>query len=364
MWHRTVCLLAAAHIFTAAAPAAAQPSTGPPGESRRVNVLVRVDGESITATEVDEAVAGQLEALNAEIYQLRLQRIHAIIDARLVAREAARRGQSREALLDHEVTAKAGVVSDEEVARYLTDNQARLGASSPTVADQVRRLLLQRKRDARTEQFLAELRASANIEILLAPPTVARVELSSIGAYALGRDDAPVTIVAFTDFHCPYCQRAEPTLELVLAKYGNRVRVVHRDFPIDALHPEARRAHEAARCAGAQGAFWEYRDALFEGPPAKTLDQLTSIAGRLGLSLESFARCVQEATFSKAVQLDVAEGHRAGVTATPTFFINGRRLQGARSLGSFSQIIEEEVTRAAKDKGGAPMLDSARQKQK
>jgi len=167
------------------------------------------------------------------------------------------------------------------------------------------------------------------------------------GAPSVGAKSAPVTIVEFSDFHCPFCQRAEDTIGQIRSRYGERVRFVWRDFPIDTLHPQARQAHEAARCASDQGKFWPYHKALYAGPP-KSPDQLPAIAQEAGLDMAGFKACVASGKHKAAVQTDIEEGKRLDVTGTPTFFINGRVLTGAQPLEAFARMIDDELARTGR----------------
>jgi protein-disulfide isomerase len=160
-----------------------------------------------------------------------------------------------------------------------------------------------------------------------------------------GPAGATVTIVEFSDFHCPFCRRAQPTLSELLTRYGDRVKLVYRDFPIDQLHPQARLASEAARCAHEQGRFWPYHDLLYANAPKASPDDLKSYARTTGLELASFEQCLSSGKHRTAVQNDIEEGARVGVTGTPTFFINGRQLGGAQPLERFVEVIEEELAR-------------------
>ena len=157
----------------------------------------------------------------------------------------------------------------------------------------------------------------------------------------------PITIVEFTDFHCPYCKGVQPTIAMVLERYADKVRLVHHDLPIDALHPQARKVHEAARCAGEQNKFWEYRERAFpEGP--KTPQERTKIASDLGLNMPAFNTCVAGQAVAAAVREDETQARSLNLTSTPTFYINGRQLIGAQPLESFVQIIEDELSRLGK----------------
>ena len=154
-----------------------------------------------------------------------------------------------------------------------------------------------------------------------------------------------MTIVEFSDFQCPFCKQVVPTLTQVRSRYGEKVKLVYRDFPIDGLHPQARKAAEAARCAQDQGKFWDYHDALFANAPKLSLGQLKTYAQQVGLDLPSFERCLASGTHAAAVQKSVDEGIRLGVTGTPAFFINGEFVSGAQPVESFARVIERELAR-------------------
>ena len=157
-----------------------------------------------------------------------------------------------------------------------------------------------------------------------------------------------MTIVEFSDSHCPFCKRVVPTLAQFETQYGDKVQLVFRDDPIDQLHPGARKAHEAAQCANDQGKFWAYHDALFAQAPQTSPEQLKASAQDVGLDLPAFEQCFSSGIYQATVQQDVEEGTRAGVTGTPAFFINGRLLSGAQPLESFTRVSEDERARAPK----------------
>jgi protein-disulfide isomerase len=309
-------------------------------------VLADVDGVPITKDEIEKALAAQLSKLEEQIYTLKQRRLDAMIVERLIAKEAATRGVSDAALLDAEVTAKVGLVTEQEIDAFYRANNV---PKDDDVArrEQVRSRLQGQKLAAQREAFVKALRSRAKVAVYLTPPPVHRVEVNVDGTRSIGAAGAPVTIVEFSDFHCPFCQRAEDTVAQVLSRYGDRVRLVWRDYPIDSLHPQARKAHEAARCAADQGKFWPYQKALFAGPP-KPPDQLPAVARDTGLDTASFTACVASGKHEAAVQKDVEEGKRLEVTGTPTFFINGRVLTGAQPLEAFVRVIDDELARSGR----------------
>jgi protein-disulfide isomerase len=170
-----------------------------------------------------------------------------------------------------------------------------------------------------------------------------RVEISTQGAPVRGPAAAPVTLVEFSDFQCPFCKQSQATLKQLLAQYAGKVKLVYRDFPLDQLHPQARDAAEAARCANDQGKFWEYHDLLFAQSPEAGSGSLRRYAAQAGLDPVTFDRCLSSGIHREAVQRDVEEGTRLGITGTPAFFINGRPVLGAQQIEAFTRVIEEEL---------------------
>ncbi len=158
---------------------------------------------------------------------------------------------------------------------------------------------------------------------------------------ARGRADAPVTIVEFTDYECPFCRRhATETLPSLLDRHGDRIRYMVRNFPIPALHAHAVVAARAVECAHQQDGFWEYRNALLRETGALTVERVRAHAVATGLDEGVFARCLDDRTTRAMVAQDLLDGWEHGVTGTPTFFINGRRFRGARSLEELERYIE------------------------
>lgn len=307
--------------------------------------LAEVDGVPVTTVEVDKAIGAPLAKLREQIYNLKRQKLEELINATLLSREARKRGMSVPALLDAEVTSKVALVTEQEVEQFYESNKTRI-PGDPVAAWQQIRIQLQNQRiAAKKQEYFQLLRSKAKIAVHLKPPPVQRVEVSTDGAPSKGAARARVTIVKFEDFHCPFCKKAQETIAQVLSKYGNKLRLVHRDFPIDSIHPAARKAHEAARCANEQGKFWQYHDLLYANAPKADPTDLNSYAKQAGLDVPAFEKCIASGKFRDAVQKDVEEGTGLGVNGTPTFFINGRLLAGAQPLESFASIIDDEISR-------------------
>jgi protein-disulfide isomerase len=305
-------------------------------------VLAVVEGKTITNDEVRKALGPALAKLEEQAYEMRKQQLEELIADRLVEAEAARRGVTVEALLEQEVNTRITPVTEPEVNAFVAANRNRIQGDPEGLKPQIRAFLANQRAGAQRQAFVETLRGKASVDVRLEPPPIFRADVAPIGA-SQGPATAPVTIVEFSDFHCPFCRAVKPTMAQVLAKYGDQVRHVYRHFPLDSIHPQARRAAEASWCADQQGKFWPYHDRLYAGGSDASPATLTRIATESGLDLAAFEACLAGDQARAAVQRDVEDGAEHGVSGTPGFFINGRFLSGNQPMQNFVAIIDEEL---------------------
>jgi protein-disulfide isomerase len=305
--------------------------------------LAEVDGTVITRAEVERFGGKPLSNIRQQLYQLERQKLDEYIGATLLSRAAKNRGVSVSTLMEQEVNAKVPPVSEDEVRAFYEANKGRIGVELDKVHDNIRDYLQEQKIAARKNEYFKTLRMNAKITSYLKPPPIHRAEVSVNGAPVKGTDKALVTIVKFEDFECPFCKSVQPALEAVMKKYNGKVRIVHKDLPLQAIHPQAQLAAEAARCSGDQGKFWEYHDLLYAKAPKLAATDLNAYAKQISLDTTKFDQCLKSGKYKEAVQKDLSEGAQLGLTGTPTFFINGREISGALPLESFTAIIDEEL---------------------
>jgi protein-disulfide isomerase len=314
-------------------------------------VVARVGTAAVLLADVDARALrvpanrfGDLPLAQA-VYEARLGVLDDIVGEHLIAAEAKLRGLETEALVAQEITAKVSPPTDAEITRWYESNQERVqGASLEQVRDPIRNLLARERASDARERYLEALKGKTPVTITLEPP---RVAVAEAGRPARGPDDAPIRIVEFSDFECPFCLSANPTIAQVLETYGDRIRLVYRHFPLT-IHPNARPAAEAAACAAAQGQFWRYHDRLFGDQTQLEEADLKRHAAELGLDAPAFDACVDGRRYRQDVDADIAAGAAAGVSGTPAFFINGRLLSGAQPFEVFKQIIDDELASAAR----------------
>jgi protein-disulfide isomerase len=170
-------------------------------------------------------------------------------------------------------------------------------------------------------------------------PTIQTFEITTKD-HVRGDFNAPITLVEFSDFECPFCARHYPTLKKILEDYKGKVRLVYKHFPLS-FHPNAQKAAEASECADEQGKFWEYHDKLFENfQNGYSLEKFKQWAKELGLDTKKFNDCLDSGKYAKKVQEDYQEGVQKGVNGTPTTFVNGQPISGALPYDSFKEIID------------------------
>ncbi len=339
MWVPRAALLAALLAWVTTAPG--QTADAPAG------VAAVVGNDTISTADLEQSVAIELARLEQQRQTLLDQKLNQLIADRLLAQEAARRGISVDQLLEVEVKGKTPPVTQAEVNAFIAQNRARLPKGDDAeLGPRVARYLEQQRASQQRESFVGGLRAGTTVRVYLQEPEPVRMKVDPTVGFALGPREAPVTVVEFSDFQCPFCRGVVPTLKQLAARYPDRVRLVFRDFPIPALHPDALLAHQAARCAGEQGQFWPYHDLLFE---RTNLDvaALKQYASDLKLDGQKFAECLDSGRSRAAIDADIEEGTRLGVSGTPTFFVNGRPLVGNLPLAVFQRAIERELAQSA-----------------
>ncbi len=329
------------------APATAPTATSTTAEPSPDTVVATYgDGQKITFGELNDRIKEPLANLEKQKYQLRKQGLEGFVVERLVQAEAKKRGMTEEEFLKAEVDDKIAQPPEEEIRKLFDESKERLppGTTFEQVRPQIVDFLTGSKKQERARELFAELKKQANIQIMLPEPPRPPVERKEVAATgpARGPESAPVTIVEFSDFQCPFCSRASKTVDEVVKAYPNQVRVVFRQFPLD-FHPQAPKAAEAALCAADQGKFWEYHDVLFENQKALEVPQLQEYAQTVGLDAVKFNECLESGKQAEVVKADLEAGKKVGVSGTPAFFINGIMLSGAQPLEEFKSVIDAEL---------------------
>jgi len=316
------------------------PATAVEGEGQ---VAAEIGTSKVTVAEVDARAAGSLARIEYERYQARRRALDEIVAERLLEEAARLRGVSKEALVKAEVDDKVKDPTEADVAATYERHKSQLGGLAlADVADRIRTGLIQQDRSTLEAEFHSKIRATTVVKVLLPEPR-ADVKVPASAA-SIGPADAKVTIVEFLDYQCPFCHRAQESVDVVLKEYEGKVRFVHRDYLLG--KPRSLAAARAARCAGEQGKFWEYHRGLLVQAGDLSDADLTNRAKGLGLDGARFASCAATDKFDADIHSATDAGGDLGVSGTPTFFVNGRRAVGALPVEQFREMIDAELQAA------------------
>ncbi len=304
------------------------------------NQLAIVAGEAIYEDQLPSSVQGQIRQIQQQEYEAKRKALDELVSQKLLEIEAKKKGVDPEQLLELEVDGKLIEPTAGEVETYYLARKDQF--EQPF--DEIKMTLLEELKHAKVqegrEKYLKGLREQTPVAVLLGSPKVTvTYDLSRIR----GSASAPVMIVEFSDFSCPFCRQEQYTLNELLTKYKGKVSLAYRDFPLRDIHPQAQLAAEAARCAGAQGKFWEYHDLLFSNPDKLDRTGLLEHSHTLGLDQKQFETCLTSGRYRPHIEQDIQDGTRDGVSGTPGFFINGIFLGGAQPAAAFEKIIDEEL---------------------
>jgi protein-disulfide isomerase len=328
---------------TGSSPSQQSPLAMSPGEQVAV-----VDGQPVTYGDVQKEQGGKLvqaevKALT-DLYDARRSAVDEYVTKRMVDAEAKSKGETMEQWYEKDVLGMVAAPSEDEVKKFYEQNKAQMGGQSyDQVKDRIAAYLKQQKGREQLTKTVEDLKAKHGVQLTLAQPNLPRIEVAATGP-SRGPDKAPVTIVEFSDFQCPYCGREFPVVERLMKEYDGRVRLVFRHFPLD-FHPYAKKAAEAGACAAEQGSekFWKLHDKMFGNQQKLAVDDLKGYAKDVGIDSAKFDQCLDSGEKRALVEADEKAGQKAGVNGTPAFFVNGLFINGAIPYEQFKETVDREL---------------------
>lgn len=303
-------------------------------------VIVTVGGRPITAGTINERLKPIAYKLRLNTYNLAKQALDLTINDLLLLAEANRRNVAPEEIVRKEISEKVRPPTEAEIAKFYSDNKAKIPGELASVNNQIASYLQEQDRQRLEQALSQQLRAGAQIRLLISEPPLPVQVISVDDDPVRGDANAAVTIVEFTDFQCPSCAAMQPILDETLKSYSGKVRLVVRDFPLT-MHGNARKAAEAANAANEQGKFFEYTALLFKRQSALDVASLKKYASELGLDRARFDAALDSGKYAAEIKHDIADGELYGVDSTPAIFVNGIALTE----------MSVEALRAAIDRG-------------
>lgn len=344
----SVFLLALAGLAACgAAPSAAQQiSSATSGGDQQI--VAEVGGRKITLKELDakweEFDAAERNRVTQLLYQNRRNMLDQMLGDLVIEQAARAAGLTVEVYTQQESAKLIKPVTEADILEFYNQNKDRAnGRTLEQLRGPVKDFLDGQRRLQAKAQLVDNLRTKdTSVRVMLDPPRYS-VEVVSHNPVR-GDAAAPISIIEFSDYQCPFCGRVTPTLAQVRETYGNKVKIIFKDFPLP-NHPQAQKAAEAAHCAGDQGKYWEMHDRMFGDQRALEVPALKASAVALGLSAPEFNQCLDSGKFAAIVKEDADLGEKLGVNSTPTLYINGRPLIGAQPFEAFKQAIDEELAK-------------------
>ncbi len=307
-------------------------------------------GGQLTYGQLMEDVKGRLIKQEIEYLNERYSTLRRAIDSKinesLLEAEAKQRGLEGADALAEKIQAENSTVTDAEISSFYDENKNRFrGKPLEQVKEAVSAQLLKSKQGEAMNNLVEQLRNQANVDVALEAPELPRLEVAVGVNPPRGPETAPITIIEFADYECPYCSRGYSTMKEVMEKYDGKVKWYFRDFPLS-FHRNAVSYSVAASCAGEQGKYWEMHDAILDNQKGLADGGLEGLAGKIGIDVAAFTACAGDTARNKQVMQDMTDGQAVGVSGTPAYFINGIMISGAQPFENFESIIERELESA------------------
>jgi predicted DsbA family dithiol-disulfide isomerase len=316
--------------------------------------VATINGQVITQQELEKAAEADLKSLETRRLQnesslaqdrqkILTTALEQLAADKLIEAEAVKQKKTKDQLLEAEVESNIDAPGDEEVEAFYESNKDRIPIPKAQALPQVKQYLVERSRSRYRDMLVTRLKKEYGFKSYLEP---LRASIATAGFPTKGPANAVVTIVEFSDFECPYCGGLYPTLKQVEKNYP-QIRIVYRQFPLANIHPHAQKAAEASLCANEQKKFWEFHDSMFSNQMELSVPDLKQRAVDMKLDTQAFNTCLDSGRHVAAIQADIQEGARNGVTGTPALFVNGRLLSGNQPYSEIRDVIEDELTRKA-----------------
>ncbi len=309
-------------------------------------VVATIGGQPLKAAILNERLKPVVYNMRLEAYNLTRQQAEQMVNNLLLLEEAKRRQVGPEQIVRTEVSDKVHPPTPAEVEKFYNENKARINGDLNSLRNQIANYLQERERQRLEQELSARLRKSVEIRWLISEPPQPVQNISADDDPSKGAPNAPVTIIEFTDFQCPACAAMHPVIEEVLKSYGDKVRFVVRDFPLN-RHEHARKAAEAANAANAQGKYFEYIALLFKRQQALDVPSLKKYASEIGLDRAKFDAALDRGVYAAEVKRDIEEAEMYGVGVTPTIFVNGVQLRTLSADGLKEAIDKAAAARAS-----------------
>ncbi|GAB4014925.1 MAG: thioredoxin domain-containing protein [Bdellovibrio sp.] len=312
-------------------------------DAPKSGVVAKINGQEVSEGEMLQGITSEIYEAEMKVYELKMNRLRSMMLEKFMNAHPEKKNLSNDEFLD-KVIAKDLKISDAEVEKFIKERGIPKESVTPDLKNRINGFLLMEKKKGAVDIWLGKMTQKNPVEIYIKKPNAPRFEIAIQGAPATGKGGEPVTIVEFSDFQCPFCSKAAETIKEIKKKYGSKVNVVYKNFPLP-FHEHAKIAAEAGMCAYEQGNdyFWKMHDAMFADQAGLAKEGLVAKAKAIGLKVDQFTSCLDAGKHRAKVEQDMEDGKNVEVKSTPTFFVNGKIVNGAQPLEVFAELIEEDL---------------------
>jgi len=312
------------------------PSTG---------AALQFNGKVVTEAEVFKGASADIFEAEQKVYEIKMNKVHAYLMEKIMEVDPRKKGLSNDEFLDKYI-ATSIKISEKDVDNLIKERAIPQEHINEQMRDRIKKFLAMEKKREALEQWLADQTKKSPVEIYIAKPAWPVFDIDIQGAPFTGGADAKVTVVEFSDFQCPFCAKGAQVVSELKKKYGNKIKVVFKNFPLP-FHNHAMGAAVASLCANEQGSekFWKLHDKMFADQEKLQVEDLKAKAKELGLDVKKFDECLDSNKYAAQVNKDMTDGQNVEVKSTPTFFVNGKIINGAREIEYFSEVIDEDLAK-------------------
>ena len=310
------------------------------------SAALKLAGKTYSQDDLYKGIENEIYEAEMKVHEIKMNKLNAFVLEKLMEAHPGKKGLSNDDFLTKFIT-KGAQPSDKEVTAFITERKIPKEHLNDQMKERIKAFLSLEIKKKHIQKWIAEQTKKNAVEVYLVKPTRPVFDVKVGDAPFMGGADAKVTIVEFSDFQCPFCQKGEKIIKGLKKKYGNKIKIAFKQFPLP-FHSHAKGAAEAALCAkdlGGNEKFWLLHDAMFGDQSKLDKSSLLDAAVKLGLKKNEFETCLNSGKFTAKVEAEMEEGKVIGVKSTPTFFVNGKIINGAHPLETFSKIIDEELAK-------------------
>lgn len=308
-------------------------------------VSASIGGEQILEKDLVAGIENDLYEAEMKVYEIKFGKLQAMLLEKFMNQDPNKKGLSNDEFLNKFI-AKDAKVSESDIEKFIKERQIPKEQLNPEIRERIKQYLEVEVKKLAVDKWIADKTKKSPVEVYITKPQRPVFDVNVKDAPFKGNANAKVTIVEYSDFQCPFCSKAAVTISELEKKYGNKIKVAFKNYPLP-FHSQARMAAEAAQCANAQNPklFWKMHDAMFADQTKLDKENLFATAKKIGLKEADFKSCLEATKYKSVIDNDMAEGQKLGIKSTPTFFVNGKLVSGAQPVEVFSEVIDEELAK-------------------